>query len=130
MENCNAFTTWRIGGSVRKQPRRDAVNRPRVESYRATAATAMEKPLGGKVQNQTFPPSLQIAQKTRDSHFPTAATTAGLGLHSPCLDGRPQGYILKWLDASRRWVEEEDGPVNARRGDLSPATDTMRSNIW
>jgi hypothetical protein len=39
----------------------------------------MEKPLGGKVQNQTFPPSLQIAQKTHDSHFPTAATTAGLG---------------------------------------------------
>src|SRR5450756_1117801 len=99
MENCNAFTTWRIGGSVRKQPRRDAVNRPRGKSYSATAATAMEKPLGGKVQNQTFPPSLQIAQKTRDSHFPTAATTAGLGLHSPCLDGRPQGYILKWLDA-------------------------------
>jgi hypothetical protein len=77
------------------------VNRPRGKSNSATAATAMEKPLGGKVQNQTFPPSLQIAQKTHDSHFPTAATTAGLGLHSPCLDGRPQGYILKWLDAAR-----------------------------
>jgi hypothetical protein len=42
---------------------------------------------------------LQIAQKARDSHFPTAATTAGLGLHFQCLDERPQGYILKWLDA-------------------------------
>ncbi|MGA2201328.1 MAG: hypothetical protein ABSG40_05135, partial [Terriglobales bacterium] len=40
-----------------------------------------------------------IAQKARDSHFPTAATTAGLGLHFQCLDERPQGYILKWLDA-------------------------------
>jgi len=42
---------------------------------------------------------LHIAQKARDSHFPTAATTAGLGLHFQCLDERPQGYILKWLDA-------------------------------
>src|SRR5450759_1023729 len=109
MENCNAFTTWRIGGSVRKQPRRDAVNRPRGKSYSATAATAMEKPLGGKVQNQTFPPSLQIAQKTRHPHFPTAATTAGLGLHSPCLDGRPQGYILKWLDARMTGRREREG---------------------
>src|SRR5450756_312565 len=104
MENCNAFTTWRIGCSVRKQPRRDAVNRPRGESYSATAATAMEKPLGGKVQNQTFPPSLEIAQKTRDSHFPTAATTVGLGLHSPCLDDRPQGYIFKWLDTDEAYI--------------------------
>jgi hypothetical protein len=30
------------------------------------------KPPGGKVPNQTFPPGLQIAQKARDSHFPTA----------------------------------------------------------
>ncbi|MGA2202693.1 MAG: hypothetical protein ABSG40_12080, partial [Terriglobales bacterium] len=72
---------------------------PARRSYSATGATAMEKPLRGKVPNQTFPPSLQIAQKARDSHFPTAATTAGLGLHFQCLDERPQGYILKWLDA-------------------------------
>jgi hypothetical protein len=42
---------------------------------------------------------LQIEQKARDSHFPTAAMTAGLRLHFQCLDGLPQGYILKWLDA-------------------------------
>jgi hypothetical protein len=42
---------------------------------------------------------LQIAQKARDSHFPTAATTAGLRLHFQCLDGWLQSYILKWLDA-------------------------------
>jgi hypothetical protein len=47
----------------------------------------------------TFPSSLEIAQRTRDSHFPTAAVTAGLRLHFQCLDGPPQGYILKCLDA-------------------------------
>jgi hypothetical protein len=43
---------------------------------------------------------LQIEQKARDSHSPTAAMTAGLRLHFQCLDGLPQGYILKWLDAA------------------------------
>jgi hypothetical protein len=51
-----------------------------------------------KSPKQTFPPSLEIAQRTRDSHFPPAAATAGLRLHFQCLDDRPQGYILKWLD--------------------------------
>ncbi len=36
---------------------------------------AVEKTLRGKVQKQTFPLNLQIPQTTRDSHFPTAATT-------------------------------------------------------
>ena len=35
---------------------------------------AVEKTLGGKVQNSTFPPSLEIPPTARDSHFPTAAT--------------------------------------------------------
>ena len=38
---------------------------------------AVEKTRGGKVQNPTFPPRLEIPQKARDSHFPTAPTTAG-----------------------------------------------------
>jgi len=38
---------------------------------------AVEKPRGGKVIKPTFPPRLEIPQKTRDSHFPTAPTTAG-----------------------------------------------------
>jgi hypothetical protein len=38
---------------------------------------AVEKPRGGKVQNPTFPPRLEIPQKARDSHFPTAPTAAG-----------------------------------------------------
>jgi len=38
---------------------------------------AVEKPRGGKVQKPTFPPRLEIPQKARDSHFPTAPATAG-----------------------------------------------------
>jgi transposase len=38
---------------------------------------AVEKPRGGKVAKQTFPPRLEIPPKARDSHFPTAATAAG-----------------------------------------------------
>ena len=41
------------------------------------ARRAVEKPRGGKVQNPTFPPRLEIPQKARDSHFPTAPTAAG-----------------------------------------------------
>ena len=38
---------------------------------------AVEKTRGGKVQRPTFPPRLEIPQTPRDSHFPTAPTTAG-----------------------------------------------------
>jgi Homeodomain-like domain len=38
---------------------------------------AVEKTQGGKVQKPTFPPCLEIPQKARDSHFPTASATAG-----------------------------------------------------
>ncbi len=44
----------------------------------APARRAVEKTLRGKVQKPTFPRSLEIPQRTRDSHFPTAPTTAGL----------------------------------------------------
>jgi transposase len=37
---------------------------------------AVEKPRGGKVEKQTFPPHLEIPHTTRDSHFPTASTAA------------------------------------------------------
>jgi transposase len=39
---------------------------------------AVEKTLRGKVKKQTFPLNLQIPHATRDSHFPTAPTTAHL----------------------------------------------------
>jgi transposase len=38
---------------------------------------AVEKTRGGKVIKSTFPPRLEIPQKARDSHFPTASTAAG-----------------------------------------------------
>src|SRR3984893_8015990 len=38
---------------------------------------AVEKPRRGKVAKQTFPPRLEIPQKARDSHFPTASTAVG-----------------------------------------------------
>jgi transposase len=41
------------------------------------ARRAVEKPRGGKVQNPTFPPRLEIPQTARDYHFPTAPTAAG-----------------------------------------------------
>jgi transposase len=41
------------------------------------AQRTVEKPLRGKVIKPTFPPSLEIPQSTRDSHFPTAPATAG-----------------------------------------------------
>jgi hypothetical protein len=43
----------------------------------------VEKTLGGKVQKQTFPPSLEIPQKARDFHFPTAPTAADVFLQRP-----------------------------------------------
>jgi hypothetical protein len=38
---------------------------------------AVEKTRGGKVKKPTFPPRLEIPQRARDSHFPTAPATAG-----------------------------------------------------
>ena len=40
------------------------------------AGKAVEKTRGGKVQQPTFPPRLEIPQSTRDSHFPTASAAA------------------------------------------------------
>ncbi len=44
---------------------------------KTAARGAVEKPHGGKVKKTTFPPCLEIPQKPRDSHFPTAPTAAG-----------------------------------------------------
>jgi transposase len=47
-----------------------------IPSTQKSAANAVEKTHRGKVQKTTFPPRLEIPQKTRDSHFPTATTAA------------------------------------------------------
>jgi transposase len=46
-------------------------------STQNAASRAVEKTRRGKVQKQTFPPRLEIPQRTRDSHFPTAPAAAG-----------------------------------------------------
>src|SRR6202162_2698198 len=48
-----------------------------LEKVKIGARGAVEKTRGGKVQKPTFPPPLEIPQKARDSHFPTAPTAAG-----------------------------------------------------
>jgi hypothetical protein len=49
-----------------------------LEKEKIGARGAMEKTRGGQVQNQTFPPRLEIPHPPRDSHFPTASAAAGL----------------------------------------------------
>jgi len=44
---------------------------------KTSSTQAVEKPPRAKVQKQTFPRGLEIPPKARDSHFPTATTTAG-----------------------------------------------------
>jgi hypothetical protein len=56
--------------------RYDAQGKPLAEN-KTRSQRAVEKPRGGKVQKTTFPPRLEIPQKPRDSHFPTAPAAAG-----------------------------------------------------
>ena len=84
VDSATHFTTWRIGGSVRKLGRISrGARRNKSGNEREAGGTAVEKPLRGKVPNPTFSPSLPIAQKARAWHFPTAATTAGLQVTFP-----------------------------------------------
>ena len=48
-----------------------------LEKTTCAARKAVEKTQSGKVQNPTFPLCLEIPQKARDSHFPTASAAAG-----------------------------------------------------
>jgi transposase len=48
-----------------------------LENQKIGTRGAVEKTQGGKVQNLTFPPCLEIPQTARDSHFATASAAAG-----------------------------------------------------
>ena len=48
-----------------------------IAAVKTAPAKAVEKTVRGKVQNQTFPPRLEISQNPRDSHFATASAAAG-----------------------------------------------------
>ena len=45
----------------------------------AAAKNPVEKTLRGKVRKTTFPPSLEIPPRARDSHFATATTATNIG---------------------------------------------------
>ena len=47
-----------------------------LENAKIGGRRAVEKPRGGKVEKQTFPPRLEIPHNARDSHFPTASAAA------------------------------------------------------
>src|SRR5579862_5376451 len=49
-----------------------------LDATNTAARRAVEKPLRGKVIKPTFPPSLEIPQSPRDSHFPTTPATAAV----------------------------------------------------
>jgi len=54
-----------------------SANGVRLENAKIGARRAVEKTQGGKVQNPTLPPCVEIPQTPRDSHFPTASAPAG-----------------------------------------------------
>jgi transposase len=81
LAGCNVIVHQHLDGtlSVTHGPHRLGRFTAQGENLTATknaAPRAVEKTRGGKVQKQTFPPRLEIPQRTRDSHFPTATTTA------------------------------------------------------
>ena len=49
----------------------------RSSTAKLAAGKAVEKTRGGKVQKPTFPARLEIPQRARDSHFPTASAADG-----------------------------------------------------
>jgi hypothetical protein len=100
-ESWNAFTRGESAGQPESDAGKPGSARTNEKTHRSRR-NGCGKAAPWKSPKPDFPPSLQIAQKARDSHFPTAATAAGLRLHFQCLDDRHQGYIFKWLDAPGR----------------------------
>jgi len=74
LAGCNVTVHQHLDGtlSMTHGPRRLGHYNSQETAITQDPKQAIEKPLGGKVQKQTFPPSLKIPQTTRDSHFPTA----------------------------------------------------------
>jgi hypothetical protein len=91
-----------LSGGFGKRDIGEIVNPPRNrkgENGNPSPSDRRARFLSQQVPNPTFPPSLEIAQRARDFHSPTAAAAADLRLHFQCPDGRTQSYIFKWLDA-------------------------------
>src|SRR5712691_1954828 len=82
LQGCTVTVHQHLDGtiSLTHGPHRLGRYNPQGEAWaenKTRRGRAVEKPRGGKVIKPTFPPRLEIPQKTRDSHFPTAPTTAG-----------------------------------------------------
>jgi hypothetical protein len=79
LAGCNVTVHQHLDGSIsltHGPHRLGCYSAQGVATQTAAAKNAVEKTLRGKVQKQTFPPRLEIPQSARDSHFPTATTTA------------------------------------------------------
>jgi hypothetical protein len=85
LSGCNVIVHQHLDGtlSISYGPHRlgcyTAQGKAKTES-RAAASRAMEKTLAGKAKEPAFPPSLEIPQTPRDSHFPTATATMTGGI--------------------------------------------------
>jgi hypothetical protein len=81
LAGCNVMVHQHLDGtiSLTHGPHRLGCYSPQGVAIPATpnpTPHAMEKTRRGKAQKQAFPPRLEIPQRARDSHFPTATTTA------------------------------------------------------
>ena len=82
LAGCNVIVHQHLGGTLSVSYGPHRVGRFNVQgeplsTVKKPARGAVEKTRDGKVQKQTFPPRLEIPQRTRDSHFSTAAAAAG-----------------------------------------------------
>jgi len=82
LAGCNVVVHQHLDGtlSITHGPHRLGCYTPQgaaiLPQTKLAARRAVEKTRSGKVQKQTFPLRLEIPQRTRDSHFPTAPTAA------------------------------------------------------
>src|ERR1035437_3090817 len=81
LAGCNVIVHQHLDGtiSLTHGPHRLGCYSPQGVAIPATpnpTPHAMEKTRRGKAQKQAFPPRLEIPQSARNSHFPTATTTA------------------------------------------------------
>jgi len=82
LAGCNVTVHQHLDGSISLTHGPHRLGRYNAQGVAITATKnaapkAVEKTLRGKVKKPTFPPRLEIPPTTRDSHFPTATTTAG-----------------------------------------------------
>ncbi len=107
--------TAAVSGSVSAGERRSSRN------WRGSTKMANRRLSPKTRPDQQVSKAEQKRQRTRSRRNGRgkAAATAGLRLHFQCLDGPPQGYILKCLDASRSvWGGPRTSDFRPRASDL------------